>query len=72
MIPDEKPPDGVAFDRAFDRLSVQDRELLVLHHLDQLPLDEIADRLQVPVGTIKARLHRARNALRRSLGREAW
>jgi RNA polymerase sigma-70 factor (ECF subfamily) len=59
-----------AFDRAFDRLPVDQRALLVLHHRDELPLAEVADRLGIPEGTAKSRLHAARIALDRSLVRE--
>jgi RNA polymerase sigma-70 factor (ECF subfamily) len=59
-----------AFDRAFDRLPVEQRSILVLHHHIELPLAEIAARLGVPEGTVKSRLHAARTALDRSLERE--
>ena len=61
---------AVAFDRAFDRLPVEQRSILVLHHHDELPVAEIATRLGVPEGTVKSRLHAARAALDRSLVRE--
>ena len=60
-----------AFHAAFDRLSAADRSILVLHHLHQLPLAEIAGQLGVPVGTAKSRLHTARRALERALEAEA-
>ncbi len=59
-----------AFDRAFDRLPVEQRSILVLHHHAELPLAEVAARLGVPEGTVKSRLHAAREALDRSLVRE--
>jgi RNA polymerase sigma-70 factor, ECF subfamily len=59
-----------AFDRAFNRLSVEHRSILVLHHHDELPIAEVAARLGVPEGTVKSRLHAARTALDRSLVRE--
>jgi len=58
------------FDRAFARLSVDDRAILVLHHHQELGIAEIGDRLGVPKGTVKSRLHRARRALERALERE--
>lgn len=39
------------------------RRVVVLFHLNEIPLDEIAQSEGVPVGTIKSRLHRARAAL---------
>lgn len=56
---------------AFDRISVPDRQILALHHLDDLPLDQIARTLGIPIGTAKSRLHAARKALRRALEAES-
>lgn len=39
------------------------REVVVLHYLADLPVDEVATLLEVPVGTVKSRLSRARAAL---------
>jgi len=55
---------------AFERLDVADRQILVLHHLHDLSLDEISRQLDVPVGTVKSRLWRARRALERALEAE--
>ena len=59
-----------AFDRAFDRLSADQRAILVLHHRDELAVADVATRLGIPEGTVKSRLHAARAALERSLARE--
>ena len=60
-----------AFDRAFGRLSIDDRAILVLHHLQERPVAEIAATFGAPVGTIKARLIRARAALESALAKES-
>lgn len=60
-----------ALERAFERLSVEDRTLLVLHHLDGRSVASIAEVLGVPAGTAKSRLFAARRALDRALEREA-
>jgi RNA polymerase sigma-70 factor, ECF subfamily len=60
-----------AIGRAFDRLREQDRALLILHHVEERPLVEIARSLGIAVGTVKWRLHQARNALRRAMEAEA-
>jgi len=44
--------------------------ILGLRHGADLPIAEIAERLGIPVGTAKSRLHRATLALRRALGDE--
>jgi RNA polymerase sigma-70 factor, ECF subfamily len=66
--------DGIAsretLERAFDRLDADARSLLVLHHLDERPIAEIAEMLEIPIGTVKSRLHSARAALDRALLRE--
>jgi RNA polymerase sigma-70 factor (ECF subfamily) len=67
---DDEAIDAIAFDRAFDRLSIDDRAILTLHHADDLGLDEVARVLGIPAGTVKSRLLRARRALERSLERE--
>ena len=54
-------------DRAFRRLSVDHRAVLVLHHLQGLSLPEVADALGIPLGTVKSRLHYATDAVRASL-----
>jgi RNA polymerase sigma-70 factor (ECF subfamily) len=57
-------------ERAFGRLPVAQRTILVLHHLEDRPVSEIARILDVPEGTVKWRLHAAREALERSLAEE--
>ena len=56
---------------AFGRLSVDERTILLLHHLHGLPLDQVARHLDVPVGTAKSRLWHARRSLERALEAEA-
>jgi len=49
--------------RALRDLSQPQRDAVVLHHLVGLSVEEVARRTSVPVGTVKARLHRGRAAL---------
>jgi RNA polymerase sigma-70 factor (ECF subfamily) len=60
-----------AIGRAFDRLREPDRLILVLHHVEERPLAEIARTLGIPVGTAKWRLHAARRALEAAMEVEA-
>jgi RNA polymerase sigma-70 factor, ECF subfamily len=53
--------------RAFRRLDPDKREILILHHVDDRPVDAIAGILGIPAGTAKWRLHAARQALERAL-----
>jgi RNA polymerase sigma-70 factor (ECF subfamily) len=68
-------PDG-AEDRTEDLAQVHDalatmpvveREAIVLFYLKELTLAQMAEVLAVPVGTVKSRLFRARQMLRRAL-----
>ena len=59
-----------ALGRAIDRLTVDQRSILALHHLEERPVAEIAAALGIPVGTAKWRLHAARQALERALEAE--
>ena len=54
-------------ERAFRRLTLEQRAVLVFHHYLGLPLSEVADRLDIPIGTAKSRVHFTTAALRASL-----
>ena len=65
--------DIIAFDnaeavhRALDQLPLLQREALTLYFLEDLSLDEMASLLDVPLGTVKSRLHYAKQAMRKIL-----
>jgi RNA polymerase sigma-70 factor, ECF subfamily len=54
--------------RALGRIAPDQRAVIALHDLQGLDYAEVAAALEVPVGTVKSRLHRARLALARELG----
>lgn len=56
-------PDAVDLQDALAGLSVGHRAVLLLHHVHDLPVEEVAAILRVPTGTVKSRLARARAAL---------
>ena len=58
-------------ERGFKRLSVDHRAVVVMHHYLDIPLDEVAQTLGVPVGTVRSRLHYAMRALRSALEADA-
>jgi RNA polymerase sigma-70 factor (ECF subfamily) len=58
-------------ERAFRRLTVQQRAVLVFHHYLGLSISEVAARTDLPVGTAKSRLHHATRALRASIEADA-
>lgn len=58
-------------ERAFRRLTLEQRAVLVFHHYLGLALPEVAQRLGIPLGTAKSRMHHATTALRASLEADA-
>jgi RNA polymerase sigma-70 factor (ECF subfamily) len=53
--------------RAFETLGADDRIVLALRFWLDLPVDAIAERLAIPAGTVKSRLHHATGRLREAL-----
>lgn len=64
--PPEPPPESDRIDgsRLLATLTAEQREVALLRFVDDLPLGEIAAALDVPVGTVKSRLHAAIAAMR--------
>jgi RNA polymerase sigma factor (sigma-70 family) len=58
-------------ERGFRRLSFDHRTVVVLHHYLDLPLDQVAETLGIPVGTVASRLHYAVRGLRAALDADA-
>ena len=52
---------------ALSNLPLAQRIVVVLYYLNELSLQEISETLEVPVGTVKSRLHYGRLALQKSL-----
>ena len=70
-VPADLPPPGehsVLLINALRELPTDQRVAIVLHHLLDLPVTEVAAETAVPVGTVKARLSRGRAALAKILG----
>ena len=67
--PDVSGPlaDRDELERAFRRLTVEQRAVFVLHHYLGLPLVEVAEILGIPAGTARSRLHYALAGLRDAL-----
>jgi RNA polymerase sigma-70 factor (ECF subfamily) len=60
---DDLPDDRLALLAALRQLPAAQREAIALHHLADLPVQEVAETVGAPVGTVKARLTRGRAAL---------
>lgn len=79
-MPFDNPDVGDFVARAVRALPPLQREVFVLAEYEELSLEEIARAVDTSVGAVKARLHRARENLRRMLaplrpsrsGREGW
>jgi RNA polymerase sigma-70 factor (ECF subfamily) len=52
-------------DLALEELSPQQREIILLFHQQHWPITQIAEHLEMPEGTVKSHLHRARKRMRR-------
>jgi RNA polymerase sigma-70 factor, ECF subfamily len=80
LLPADEPSTGEGLgpvvdrdqlERGFRRLSIDHRAVVVLHHYLDLPLDVVAEALDVPIGTVRSRLHHAMRALRAALEADA-
>ncbi len=62
--PGDRGEDLELLERTLDRLPLVEREVLTLFYLDELSIEEVAAAMNVPAGTVKSRLFRARRLLR--------
>ena len=58
---------GSAIERAIGKLRPEYQTCIILRHVEGRPYDEIADILELPLGTVKTYIHRARAELRELL-----
>ena len=58
---------GGEIERAIALLRPEYRACILLRHVDGRAYEELAEMLDLPLGTVKTYIHRARNELRRSL-----
>jgi RNA polymerase sigma-70 factor (ECF subfamily) len=65
--PIDNETDLASLDAALEALPAVEREVLTLFYLRDLSLAELADTLNVPLGTVKSRLFRARKLLRAAM-----
>ena len=74
---DENPAEAVVTQEFVDRVSAcmqylnyKHKEVLILRNVKNLTYDEIAQQLDISVGTVKSRIARARESLRGLLGED--
>ncbi len=58
---------GSAIERAIGQLRPEYRSCIILRHVEGYPYEEIAELLELPLGTVKTYIHRARNELKQIL-----
>ena len=63
-------PETVDLHAALRALPLAQRQVIVLHHLVGLPVEEVAVQLRLAPGTVKSRLARGRAAMAGTLGHE--
>lgn len=68
--PADQAAGAIDVQRALLLVPPEFRAVLVMHDAQDLALEEIAEALGVPLGTVKSRLHRGRVALAQALARE--
>jgi RNA polymerase sigma-70 factor (ECF subfamily) len=59
---------GSAIERAIGQLRPEYRACIILRHIEGRPYEEIAEILELPLGTVKTYIHRARAELKKILG----
>jgi RNA polymerase sigma-70 factor (sigma-E family) len=64
---EELNPDHVAVVAALRKLPRNHREAIVMHYLADMPIEEVAQQLEAPLGSVKSWLHRGRSALAEAL-----
>lgn len=66
----ERDAREIAVQRALRKMPDYQRAMLVMYHVEQLSYEEIAEVQDLPIGTVKSRLNRARISLREILAKD--
>lgn len=66
----EQHLDGLVLWEAVVSLEKEQRQVVMLRYLADLSTEQVAEALQIPVGTVKSRLSRALNRLRETVDQE--
>jgi RNA polymerase sigma-70 factor (ECF subfamily) len=77
IVPSDVEPrfdaeDAAQMHRALATLDVRHREVLVLHFLEDMPVDQVAAVVGCPPGTVKSRIYHAKRALKEALLRHGY
>jgi RNA polymerase sigma-70 factor (ECF subfamily) len=68
--PAARSEDVLALEKALRSLDLEEREIVTLKYFDGLSYDELAERLEIPKGTVMSRLFHARRKLQAKLERK--
>jgi RNA polymerase sigma-70 factor (ECF subfamily) len=76
-MPEEASPEAAAqvrearerLHRVIDSMELEERALFVMFEIDEVPCEQIAEMLDVPLGTVYSRLNAARQAFQKALAR---
>jgi len=74
-LPDEQAEQAAmsrALESALARVRPEYREMVVLRYREELSVQEIAEAMGMPIGTVKTYLHRARKELADILSEKGW
>lgn len=63
--------EGERIRKAIEQLPVEQREVVLMSQIQGLLYEEVAEALEIPVGTVKSRMHHALKRLREMLGRSS-
>ena len=61
---------GYSVEQQLQQLSRMERTILVLYHQEERSYEQIAESLQLPIGTVRTHLHRGRKKLREAIQRQ--
>jgi RNA polymerase sigma-70 factor (ECF subfamily) len=68
----ERQQDLAMFEAALDELEIDQRAVFILFELENLTGDEIAETLEIPLGTVYSRLRLARQAFKKAALAQTW
>lgn len=66
----ERAEEWQQIEHALGSIPLLQRTVIVMYYINELSLQEISDVLDVPIGTIKSRLHYGRRALKKLMTKE--
>lgn len=67
----EKRDQQAVVQKGLDQLEPEERALLIMREIDERSYEEIAELLEIPIGTVRSRLSRTRERLRQWVYKEA-